>query len=162
MAMCLVYMWQQQPLYPGRTRYQIITGVAGGLRPDLRTGPPISSGKRGFRTFPPRLAELIRQMWQQDPAARPTAGEVLRSLESMKGELSEWGRTGRRKGRGSGSKKSSRGVKSGGGRRATAPERWGGSGRPASTSTPSLISPRGVALGRREVDKDMLAKQPRR
>ena len=84
MAMTFVYMWGQRPLYPGQTRYQIITGVAGGMRPELRSGPPISSGKRGFRSFPPSLAKLLQEMWHHDPASRPTASEVVHALEAMK------------------------------------------------------------------------------
>ena len=84
MAMTFVYMWGQKPLYPGQTRYQIITGVAGGMRPELRTGPPISSGKRGFRSFPPSLAKLLQEMWHHDPASRPSASDVVHALEAMK------------------------------------------------------------------------------
>ena len=68
LAMTLVFCWTGD-LYPGLSAYQIIVGVAGGLRPEL--DPMV---------YPPRLLELISSAWSTAPAMRPSAGEMAVAL----------------------------------------------------------------------------------
>jgi serine/threonine protein kinase len=70
LSMTLVFCWTGD-LYPGLSAYQIIVGVAGGLRPEL--DPAV---------YPPRLLDLIARAWREDPAMRPSAGEMVDALQN--------------------------------------------------------------------------------
>lgn len=59
-AICLWSLFSAQPLYPGKTMYEIITSVTSGKRPSLDVIPS------------KRLSEIIEASWKQDPADRPS------------------------------------------------------------------------------------------
>ena len=63
-AMTLYFLWSGD-LFPGLSRFQIIAGVASGLRPPLNPSD-----------VPPRLIDLLQKMWCENPAERPSAGEI--------------------------------------------------------------------------------------
>ena len=67
-AMVCCQLWQQRPLYPRMSRFQIVSGVSQGLRPVLDA------------TMPPRLTRLLTAMWSTNPIDRPSAKQVVKAL----------------------------------------------------------------------------------
>ncbi len=61
-----------QELYPGQTAMQVILGVSQhNQRPEPVPG------------CPPALQQLMERCWSADPAARPTAEEVVEELRQL-------------------------------------------------------------------------------
>ncbi len=56
---------------------QILTAIARGKRTEIPS------------TWPPEIAELIRDCWQQEPQLRPTAVEVMERVKKIGGEKKE-------------------------------------------------------------------------
>lgn len=70
-AICLWCLFSGIPLYHDHTMFDIITRVTSGQRPTLDAIPS------------PRLAALIESCWNQQPAERPSFGDITLLLERM-------------------------------------------------------------------------------
>ena len=70
-AICLWSLFSGIPLYHDYTMFDIITRVTSGQRPSMDSIPS------------PRLAALIESCWHQNPALRPSFGEITLILERM-------------------------------------------------------------------------------